>query len=259
MSKIRKTRDTCDYKILTNLKAIEKLRKSVYPTPVDIIFFNGTVPYTGELQSNFRAYQGTVYKDGNPVDLHHTSDNLVGILVGVVNYGQPGVRHAIGAVKRGKTLYACDSLGSERLKEISDPVFNQVAQHYGCTSVKRYEGENLQKTNSCVGFSTNFIAGAIRHFGTRGTAVVKMTPKMTPRDYSTYVKRFSLQTGRTFGYGNESRIQTSLKKNQGPRQTGVKGNSPSKVNTINTITNKMRALNIKNSTLKRKRSATPRS
>ena len=201
----------CSFKHLTEGRALNKLRKRT-SAPVDMIFFNQGVPYHGGLV-NKTIHYGTILPMGNMrlAELHRTDKPLVGVLLGIVNYGGTEGNHAIGAVKCGDTLYACDPLGKARTVTLVNTVLNQVAEHYGCKRGMVYNGPNLQTRDSCVGYSSNFIATLLQYFQKGGR-------NFDQKYYNNEIHRtLTTNVGMVFGQGNETSILRSLEKKSIPK------------------------------------------
>ena len=201
----------CNFKHLTEGRALERLRGKT-TAPVDMIFFNQGVPYHGDLV-NKTIHHGTILPRGNVrlAELHSTDKPLVGVLLGIVNYGGTEGNHAIGAVKCGDTLYACDPLGKARTVTLVNTILNQVAEHYGCKRGMVYNGPNLQKNHSCVGYSSNFIATLLQYFQKGGS-------NFNQAYYNREMHRtLSSNVGMVFGQGNEASILRSLEKKSIPK------------------------------------------
>ena len=234
--KIQRTlKGDCGYKELFEGGALTKLRAATKPNPVDMIFFNKCVPYHGIIANNRTVHFGTIFPLGKEklAELHHTNNKLVGILIGIVNYGGTEGNHAIGAVKHGKMLYVCDSLGDKREKGIINKIAQQVAEHYGCTKVMIYDGPNLQRLHVCVGYSSNFIYSLLEYFNNNGT-------NLSQKEFNSRVPDSVTRRG-VFGRGTEQTVNNSLlKKPVGPRRTGVKGG-----NNINNLVTKLRNMKLR--------------
>lgn len=182
-----------------------------------MIIFDHGVPYHGTL-GNININHGTVLplKNTNNIEMHHTKGYpLVGILVGIAPYRKgvknvPAMNHAIGAVKSGDTLYACDPFGDTREVNLVKTILNQVAKHYNCTRGVIYKGPSLQTADSCVGYSSNFIATLLQYFHQGGS-------NFNQAYYNREMHRtLSSNVGMVFGQGNEQTILRSLEKRGRP-------------------------------------------
>jgi len=177
-----------------------------------MIFFNNSVPYHGNV-GNKTIHRGTIFPMGMKglAELHRTDKPLVGVLLGIINYGGTEGNHAIGAVKYGDTLYACDPLGEARTVTLVNTIAKQVAEHYGCKKYMVYNGQNLQTNHSCVGYSSNFIAALLQYFQKGGR-----TFDQNHYNFELY-RTLSSNVGMVFGQGNEASILKSLEKKSTPK------------------------------------------
>lgn len=207
----------CDFKQLTSGRALGKLRRKT-AAPVDMMFFNHDVPYHGTL-GNRNIHHGTALplKNTNNIEMHHTEGYpLVGILVGIAPYFRavknlPGANHAIGAVKYRDTLYVCDPLGKDREVNLVNTILNQLVTHYECRRSVLYKGPSLQTADSCVGYSSNFIATLLQYFQKGGS-------NFNQAYYNREMHRtLSSNVGMVFGQGNEPSILRSLEKRSIPK------------------------------------------
>ncbi len=202
----------CDFTHLATGTTLKKVRARTN-APIDLLFFNKDVPYQGMINQR-PVHLGTVLpvKKGTPIELHSIEKPLVGVIVGIYDY-RTGVNHAIGAVKFNKTLYVCDPTGKARDKALVDTVTKQVAKHYNCKRFMVYNGPNLQRQNSCVGYSSNFIATLLKYFQTPRNDGHKFDQKFYNNEM---YRTLSSNVGLVFGQGNEASILKSLEKRPTP-------------------------------------------
>ena len=202
----------CDFTHLASGTTLKKVRARTN-APIDLLFFNNDVPYHGMINKR-PVHLGTVLpsKKGTPVELHHIDKPLVGVIVGVYNY-RSGVNHAIGAVKFNKILYVCDPIGKASDKALVNKVTKQVAEHYGCKRVMIYNGPNLQRQNSCVGYSSNFIATLLKYFQTPQNGGHNFDQKYYNNEM---YRTLSSNVGMVFGKGSEESIMKSLERRPTP-------------------------------------------
>lgn len=258
-SKFRKTIGSgCKFNELFDGSALKKLRSKTQRVPVDMIFFNKSVPYHGKLGGR-NVHHGTILPLGEKAfaETHRTNNKLVGVLVGITDYGGVGVHHAIGMVKHGRTLYVCDPNGSDSVqKGMVNVIVGGLAVHYNCRNIVVYNGPRLQKQKSCVGYSSNFIQTLLKYFKGGGKDISQ--PYFNTEVYRT----LKLDPRNVMFKGSEQNILKALEKGPvGPRQTGVLGGGSSKstqlnVNraplTVKNLTSKFNSMSLKSSR-KRKR------
>lgn len=210
----------CSYKIMTNGKPAERIRRRFYASigetspPIDTYVFRGAVPV--DLKTNTRTYKNGKI-DGTE---YHPNGAVVGLLIKVIDYDSSGPHsvHAISAVKIGTTLYGFNSWGASALP-IDKKIFRKLATLYKCKKIQTYNGYNLQYGNQhgvCVGFASNFVLEilTLNHYHTKIGRTISTT---FPDDMTLYN---TLSTsGRCFGEGpictltyQRSRMAASLKK-----------------------------------------------